>query len=55
MPPKVASLICIIFILFLFRTDRKREERFSRALWVPFLWMFFAVGQIFCGVAASKR
>lgn len=47
MLPKIATLSCITFILFLFWTDRKREERFSGALWIPFLWMFFGAGRYF--------
>ncbi len=47
MPPKVATFLCVIFILFLFWTDRKRKERFSRALWIPYLWMFFGAGRYF--------
>ena len=47
MTQKFATFICIVFIFFLFWTDRKREERFSRALWIPFLWMFFGAGRYF--------
>lgn len=42
---KIAALICMVFILFLFWTDTKRKEPFSRGLWVPFLWMFFGSGR----------
>ncbi|MGC8490543.1 MAG: O-antigen ligase family protein [Syntrophobacteraceae bacterium] len=47
MPPKIATFLCITFILFLFWTNRKRKERFTPALWIPFLWMFFAAGRFF--------
>ncbi len=45
MVPEIAASLCIVFILFLFRTERKREERFSRALWIPLIWMFFGAGR----------
>lgn len=44
MPPALAKTICIIFIVFLFWTDRKKRSQ-SVSLWVPFLWMFFAAGR----------
>lgn len=47
MSPKIAAFLCILFILCLFWTDRNRKERFSRALWIPFLWMFFGAGRYF--------
>lgn len=42
MPPQLALLICIIFILFLFWVDLKKNPRISYAIWIPFLWMFLA-------------
>lgn len=39
MPPKIALLICILFILVMFIADRKRQRNSSLALWVPWLWM----------------
>ena len=45
MPPQLAALICIVFILYLFWVDRKRSEDVSRALWIPLIWMFFAASR----------
>ncbi len=42
MPPKLAALICILFMLYLFWVDRKRSEDVSKALWIPLVWMFLA-------------
>jgi O-antigen ligase len=39
MPPPIALLLCILFILFLFITDIKREPPVPRSLWVPWIWM----------------
>lgn len=35
------TLICILFILYLFWIDRKKDGP-SYALWIPLAWMFFA-------------
>ncbi len=42
MPPQLAALICILFILYLFWVDRKRSEDVSSALWIPLIWMLLA-------------
>jgi O-antigen ligase len=42
MPPNLALLLGIIFIGYLFWIDLNREDKYSNALWVPFLWIFFA-------------
>lgn len=42
MPPQLAALLCIAFILALFWWDRKKGEDVSAALWIPLIWMFFA-------------
>ena len=38
MPPKLALLIGIIFVLFAFRYDRRHATPVSNALWWPALW-----------------
>jgi exopolysaccharide production protein ExoQ len=38
----IATLVCIALIGYLIWCDRKRQESFSNALWVPVLWMFLA-------------
>jgi hypothetical protein len=39
---QLATLICIVFILYLFWADHKRKDGPSGALWVPLIWMFLA-------------
>jgi exopolysaccharide production protein ExoQ len=42
MPPIIALLSCIIFVIFLIWTDLKKSDDLSAALWVPLAWMFIA-------------
>ena len=42
MSPKLATLICILFILYLFWVDRKKGDDHSNALWIPLIWMLIA-------------
>jgi hypothetical protein len=42
MPPRIAALICIALIIYLFWMDRKNNEGFSKAIWIPFTWLFFS-------------
>jgi len=42
MSPKLAAVLCALFILYLFYTDLKRPDGPSKALWVPTAWMFLA-------------
>ncbi|MBI4684777.1 MAG: O-antigen ligase family protein [Nitrospirae bacterium] len=39
MPPKIALILCIIFIVYLFRIDIKRDSKVSYALWIPLIWL----------------
>ncbi|MFX0196081.1 MAG: O-antigen ligase family protein [Candidatus Hodarchaeota archaeon] len=39
MSPPIALLICILFILYLYRIDFKRKPDVSHALWIPLIWM----------------
>ena len=39
MPPRIALILCIIFIIFLFRRDSGRHSELSKAIWVPLIWM----------------
>lgn len=39
MPPKIALLLCTVFVLFLLRLERKEAPEVSFALWVPTVWM----------------
>ena len=40
MPPPLALLIFLAFILWLFSLERKRRTGVSSALWIPILWVF---------------
>jgi exopolysaccharide production protein ExoQ len=39
MPQILALLLCIVFVLFLLRIDRKQAPNVSIALWLPTIWM----------------
>src|SRR3972149_7117689 len=39
MPPKLALILCILFVLYLLRRDSKSQLHVSRALWVPLIWV----------------
>lgn len=47
MPPQLAAIICILFIIYLFWNDRKKVDGPSSALWIPFAWMFMAGSRYF--------
>jgi len=38
MSSKIALIICIVFILYLFRIEYQRKQDVSNAIWVPLLW-----------------
>jgi O-antigen ligase len=45
-----ATLICVLFILYLFWKDRKKgDEGPSNAIWIPFAWMFFCGSRYVAG------
>jgi len=39
MPPKVALIICTIFVLWLLYLDHKQSPKVSFAMWIPTIWM----------------
>lgn len=39
MPPSIALSLCILFILYLFRIDFKRETHVSLSIWIPLIWV----------------
>ena len=39
MPPAIASLVCVLGILALFRLERPASSRVSPALWLPVVWV----------------
>lgn len=42
MPPRFAALLCTVFIFYLLWSDLKKAHGFSKALWIPLIWMFLA-------------
>jgi exopolysaccharide production protein ExoQ len=40
--PMLATVVCMLFIVYLFWTDLRRPDSPSKALWVPLAWMFLA-------------
>ena len=42
MPPIIATIICLLFILYLFYVDFRDRHRSSWELWIPLIWMFLA-------------
>jgi exopolysaccharide production protein ExoQ len=42
MPPRIATLICILLILYLFWIDREKNEGVSFSIWIPFFWIVIA-------------
>lgn len=46
MPPKIALLLCICFILYLFKIDSKRKPDVSSALWIPLVWMMIVASRM---------
>lgn len=42
MLPELVTILCGVFILYLFWSDLKRSDSPSAALWVPLAWMFLA-------------
>lgn len=49
MPPRFASILTTIFILFLLRLERKQNPTASYALWIPTLWMLLVTGKAVAG------
>lgn len=41
MSPKVALIICIMFVLWLLRFERNQSKNVSFALWIPVIWIFY--------------
>jgi O-antigen ligase len=47
MPPTVALLLTVAFIVFLFRRDFRERPNVTGALWLPILWMFLVASKPF--------
>lgn len=39
MPPYIALILCVIFILYIFKLDSKSSSNVSSAIWIPLIWM----------------
>lgn len=46
MPPFVALLLWLVFVLGLLRFDPARDKRISLALWVPVIWIFIVASRL---------
>lgn len=46
MPPSLAFLLWLLFVLTLLRFDPARDSRTSLALWVPVAWMFIVASRL---------
>ena len=46
MPPSVALLLWLVFVVGLLRFDPARDKRTSLALWVPVVWMFIVASRL---------
>ena len=42
MPPILALILCIVFVVFLLWLERKRSPEVTRVLWIPTIWMLYA-------------
>ena len=40
MPPPLAAFLTIGFIYFLYRRDIRSKPNVTKAIWVPFIWIF---------------
>ena len=49
LPPMLASLLTVAFIVFLFRRDIRERPNITGALWLPLLWLVLA-----CSRSASE-
>jgi exopolysaccharide production protein ExoQ len=45
MPAQLALLLCLGFVLFLLRLDRKQAPDLSRALWIPTIWVLLVASR----------
>jgi exopolysaccharide production protein ExoQ len=42
MPSFIPLILCMTLILYFLWKDRQSKKSVSRAIWIPFIWMFFA-------------
>lgn len=45
MPHQLATLICLLIVIYLFRVDLKQSSGHSRALWIPQIWMLLGASR----------
>jgi exopolysaccharide production protein ExoQ len=39
MPPQLALILCLLFIIYLYINDVRKEPKVSHALWIPLIWL----------------
>jgi O-antigen ligase len=40
MPPALAAILCVGFVVYLFRRDIRQNPNVTGALWIPLIWLF---------------
>lgn len=45
MPPTVGLILCMVFVLWLLRIERKQSPNVSYALWIPTIWMLYSASK----------
>ncbi len=45
MPPNLAAVIYLSFVVWLFRRDFREKANVTSALWLPFFWTFISGGR----------
>jgi exopolysaccharide production protein ExoQ len=46
MPPVLALVLTVVFILFVFWRDTHQKPKMSRALWLPLIWYFLTASRL---------
>jgi len=57
MPKQIALTLCLVFIFWLLRLERKENPDVSSALWVPTLWLLLVAGKplaVWTGVGGAS-
>jgi exopolysaccharide production protein ExoQ len=59
MSPRIALLLCLVFVVVLFKIDRKAKAEVSIALWIPSIWLLILgsrmVSQWFANYSGSAE
>ena len=47
LPPKIAALLCVALVAWLFRRDFRERPNVTNALWLPFFWIMVSGSRFF--------